>query len=159
MTENFNLKHKWVLWFHKMNENIWTLESYSKIFEITTYYDILFIQKEMKNITAGIFFLMKEGIDPIFEDKMNKDGGYWSLKIPKKDSLLYWDKIMFYLCIDRLTNTDNEAEMLNGLSISPKINNCIFKIWNCNFKKMNLESLRKDLNFINQNEIMYLQHS
>ena len=85
MIENFDLKHSWVLWFHKQNENIWTLDKYQKIIEIKTYYDILTIQKELKNMTAGIFVLMKEGIHPIFEDEKNREGGYWSLKLPKKD--------------------------------------------------------------------------
>ena len=43
--ENFDLKHKWVLWFHKVNDNNWSIDSYSKVFEIKTYYDILFVIK------------------------------------------------------------------------------------------------------------------
>ena len=39
--ENFNLKNSWILWFHKVNDNNWKLESYLKIHEIKTYYDFL----------------------------------------------------------------------------------------------------------------------
>ena len=72
--DNFNLKNKWVLWFHKVNDNNWSIESYLKVFELNTYYDILFILKELENITSGMFFLMKDGIIPIFEDKNNING-------------------------------------------------------------------------------------
>ena len=157
--ENFKLKYKWVLWFHKVNDNNWTLESYSKVFELETYYDILFIINELKNITSGMFFLMKDGIIPIFEDEKNINGGYWSLRITKKDAFDYWEKMIYYLCIDDICLDANHEIMINGLSISPKINNCIFKIWTSNFKEMKTEYLRKDLEFINWDEMFYLEHS
>ena len=158
-TENFNLKYKWVLWFHKVNNNNWSLESYSKIFEITTYYDILFIIKEIENITSGMFFLMRDGILPVFEDKNNINGGYWSLRITKKDSFEYWEKIIYYLCVDMLTIDKKYDEYINGFSVSPKINNCIFKIWNSSYDLIKTDYLRKDLDFINLEEVFYLQHS
>jgi translation initiation factor 4E len=153
--DNFDLKTKWVLWFHKVNDNNWGIESYSKIFEIKTYFDILFIIKEMDNITSGMFFLMKEGISPIFEDTNNINGGYWSMRITKKDAFTFWEKIIYNLCLDTVTNND---QLINGISISPKINNCIFKIWNSNFEAMKKEDLRKDLDYINWEETFYLQH-
>ena len=156
---NFDLKYKWILWFHKVNDNNWTLDSYSKVFEIKTYYDLLFILKELENITSGMFFLMKDGIIPIFEDVNNINGGYWSLRITKKDSFDYWEKILFYICIDQLTIDDKYENMINGVSVSPKINNCIFKIWNSNYDKMKTEYLRKDLDFINWEETFYLNHN
>lgn len=158
-TSNFDLKNTWVLWFHKVNDNNWSLGSYSKIYEIKTYHDVLFILKEIENITSGMFFLMKEGIIPIFEDKNNINGGYWSLRITKKDAHEYWEKIFFYLCIDIITVDKEHESYINGFSVSPKINNCIFKIWNSNYDFMKTDYLRKDLDFINWEETFYLQHN
>ena len=158
-TENFKLKYKWVIWFHKVNDNNWTLESYSKVFELETYYDILYIINELKNMTSGMFFLMKDGIIPIFEDEKNMNGGYWSMRITKKEAVDYWEKMIYYLCIDNIFINDDYEQMINGLSISPKINNCIFKIWTSNFKEMKTEYLRKDLEIINWDEMFYLEHS
>jgi hypothetical protein len=157
--ENFKLKYKWVIWFHKVNDNNWTLESYSKVFELETYYDILYIINELKNITSGMFFVMKDGIIPIFEDEKNVNGGYWSLRITKKDALDYWEKMIYHLCVDNICINDEHETLINGLSISPKINNCIFKIWTSNFKNMKTDYLRKDLEFINWDEMFYLEHS
>jgi len=156
--QNFDLKHKWILWFHKVNDNNWNLDSYSKVHDIKTYHDILYIIKELDNINSGMFFLMKDGISPIFEDVNNINGGYWSLRITKKDSYDYWEKIIYYICVDNITISDEHESKINGVSISPKINNCIFKIWNSDFKNMKTDYLRKDLSFINLEDMFYLQH-
>ena len=157
--ENFDLKNKWTLWFHKVNDNNWSLDSYLKVFDIKTYYDFLFILKDLENITSGMFFLMKDGIIPIFEDEKNINGGYWSLRITKKDTFEYWEKILYYICIENITINDEYESKINGISISPKINNCIFKIWTSNFDEMKTEYLRKDLEFINWEDTFYLQHN
>ena len=159
MQNNFDLKQTWILWFHKVNDNNWNIDSYSKIYEIKTYYDVLFILNKIDNITSGMFFLMKEGIIPIFEDDHNIDGGYWSLRITKKDSIEYWSKFIYYLCIDTIINDEKYEKYINGISVSPKINNCIFKIWNSNYDKIKTENIRNDLDFLNLDEIFYLQHN
>ena len=157
--DNFKLKNKWILWFHKVNDNNWTPESYIKVFELNSYNDILFIIKKLENITSGMFFLMKDGIIPIFEDINNINGGYWSIRITKKESFDFWEKIVYYLCIDNITINDKYENLINGISISPKINNCIFKIWNSNYNEMKTDFLRKDLDFINWDDTFYLQHN
>ncbi len=43
--ENFNLQSKWILWYHAVDDNNWSMESYKKVFEIKTYYDLLFVGK------------------------------------------------------------------------------------------------------------------
>ena len=156
---DFKLKSEWTLWFHKVNDNNWTLEYYSKIFEMKTYYDLLYIIKNIENITSGMFFIMKSGITPIYEDLNNINGGYWSLRITKKEAFEYWEKLLFYICLDNLTIDEKYENMINGISISPKINNCIFKIWNSNFAEIKTEHLRNDLKFINWDDTFYLQHN
>jgi hypothetical protein len=156
--ENFDLKNTWILWFHKVNDNNWKLDSYVKVFEIKTYYDVLFIIKELDNITSGMFFLMKDGISPIFEDANNINGGYWSTRITKKESYDHWEKIIYHMCINNITVKSEYENKINGVSISPKINNCIFKIWNSDYKNMKTEYLRKDLEFLSWEDTFYLQH-
>ena len=153
---NFNLKYNWVLWFHKLNDNNWGIDSYEKILELKEYNDVLFMLKKIKNINCGMFFLMKENIKPIYEDKKNINGGYWSMRITKKDSDIYWKKFVYYLCINNITK-DND-DIINGLSISPKVNNNIFKVWNNNFKNIKKNCLRSDLDFIQVDDFFYLEH-
>lgn len=155
---NFNLKYKWVLWFHKINDNNWNVESYKKIAEVTNYEELLFIMSTLKNVTAGMFFLMKDGIIPTFEDVNNRNGGYWSLRISKKDASEYWKKLVYTLCLDNITINENYERKINGLTISPKINNCIFKIWTSDYKGMKSEYLRKDIDILKFDEIFYDEH-
>lgn len=159
MVANYKLESIWVLWFHKVNDNNWSIDSYIKVYEIQTYYDLLYVLKMIENITSGMFFLMKKDIIPIFEDIHNINGGYWSLRITKKDSFEYWQKILYYMCVENLSTNKKHESKINGVSISPKINNCIFKIWTSDFQNMKTEYLRKDLDFINWNDTYYLQHN
>ena len=70
------------------------------IMEIKTYNDICFMLNRYENINCGMFFLMKENIKPIFEDEKNIKGGYWSLRINKKETTECWKKIIYYLLIE-----------------------------------------------------------
>jgi translation initiation factor 4E len=156
--EEHLLKSKWVLWFHKVDDENWKEDSYIKVYDIETYEDILFVIQEIPNITSGMFFLMKKGIFPTYEDPENQNGGYWSLRITKKDSFDMWQKLLYYICVDRITKDEKKNEQINGFTISPKINNCIFKIWTKNYKSMKGDNLRGDIEGINPADTFYLQH-
>ena len=70
-----------VLWFHKVDNDKWDLDSYTKIMTLSSYEDLKYCLSVITDITAGMYFLMKEGINPIWEDKHNKNGGFWKFKI------------------------------------------------------------------------------
>ncbi len=157
--KDFTLKQKWVLWFHKVNDNSWDIDSYMRVMEIVTYKDLLFVLKDLDNITSGMFFIMKEGIKPVYEDPQNVNGGYWSLRISKKEAFDVWKVILYYLSIDNLMKDKSSHKHITGITVSPKINNCIFKIWVDDFKKFRKEDIRNDIPFLKSEELFYLQHS
>ena len=155
---NFKLTYTWCLWYHELSSNDWTIESYKKIMDINDYNDICFMLNKFENINCGMFFLMKKDINPIFEDKKNINGGYWSLRISKKETSENWKKIIYYLLIEGIMENSDNEELINGISIGPKINNCIFKIWNGSYKGLSNKSLRTDIDIFANNEIFYLEH-
>ncbi len=157
---NFELKSKWILWYHPTENNDWSMESYKKVFEIKTYYDLLYIMKNLKNISSGMFFVMREGIKPIYEDPQNMIGGYWSIRLMKRDSYDYFKKIVYYIVMENLMKREDHNKKINGLSISPKINNCIFKIWNNDYIGLKTNDLRKDIEGLSNHfeSTFYLQH-
>jgi len=155
---DFKLQNNWCLWYHELNSDNWTIESYKMIMEIKTYNDICFMLNRYENINCGMFFLMKENIKPIFEDEKNIKGGYWSLRINKKETTECWKKIIYYLLIEGILEKNENEKYINGISIGPKINNCIFKIWNSDYKKLNNNCLRSDIDIFINNEIFYLEH-
>ena len=155
---NFQLQNKWCLWYHDLNSNDWSIESYKKIMEIQSYHDLIYILNKYENINCGMFFLMKNDILPIFEDKKNINGGYWSLRVNKKETANYWVEIIYYLVIEGILEDSENENLINGISIGPKINNCIFKIWNGDHSKFNNSSLRNSIDIFKNNEIYYLEH-
>jgi len=155
---NFQLQNKWCLWYHELNSNDWGIDSYKKILELKNYEDLVFMLNQYDNINCGMFFLMKEDIKPIFEDEKNIGGGYWSLRVSKKETSNYWKKIIYYLVVEGILENSEDEEYINGISIGPKINNCIFKLWNGNYKNFNNSSLRTSIDVFKNNEIYYLEH-
>ena len=118
------------------------------------------IMKNLNNISSGMFFVMRDNIKPIYEDSQNMSGGYWSIRLMKRDSYDYFKKIVYYILMENLMKKDEHNSKINGLSISPKINNCIFKIWNSDYTGLKTSDLRKDIDGLSTHfeNTFYLQH-
>lgn len=131
---SMELHNKWIVWFHDPSDNNWDLTSYKKIYEISTIKEFwnLYNKLDNKIIENSMFFVMRENIDPIWEHKDNINGGSWSFKIPKGNILETWMNISMALFGETINKTTKN--IINGISISPKKNFCIIKIWNKNNK-------------------------
>lgn len=126
MSEKINpLFSPFCLWYHNPNDKDWSISSYEKVIEFQSieeyWYYINII--DVKLILNGMFFIMKKGIYPMWEDEKNINGGCISLKILKDKSFENWNRISVYLLSNNLT------ENINGISISPKKNFNIIKFW------------------------------
>ena len=123
------LNSNWKFWFHDPLDNNWKLESYKDIYTIDTIerYWKLYSFLNNKIIENSMLFLMRDTIDPLWEDTENINGGCWSLKIPKGNIFDIWNNISIALLSESISNKDTIN--INGISISPKKNFCIIKIW------------------------------
>ena len=70
---------------------------------------------------------MKDGIFPNWEDPDNRLGGCLSFKVYSKDIIEEWNNLLLR-CITNNILEGNENE-INGISISPKKEFNIIKIW------------------------------
>ena len=142
------LKHRWVLWYHKVDGEDWTIASYKKLIvmeSIEDYYKMSnLICNDIKDISAGMFFLMKEGIEPLWEDPANKKGGYWSFRVLKKHGTEIWQNLSGAMMGQTLTQEPSQMEYINGISFSPKISNAIFRIWINNARHSNIKKVIKN---------------
>lgn len=121
----------WCLYFHNPDDySNWSLESYKKICEIRKLSHLQFIMNLFKdvNFQSGMFFLMRENIPPIWEDDVNIHGGYWSYIIPFNTVNNAWTEISIQLMTEKILPT--HIHSANGISISPKKEFCILKVWN-----------------------------
>ena len=67
----------------------------------------------------GMFFIMKNDINPVWTDEVNRDGGCISWKIEKYNSLDYWENLLMLFVTDNLPTELNKYN-INGISINPK---------------------------------------
>jgi len=186
------LSTPYVLWYHDINDKSWTKDSYKKIELIDTLERFIQIYKLIGDFTHGMFFLMRDGIFPQWEDEQNINGGFWSFKIYKINSNEVWKELTMALIGNTLTSqpdqladpvgglqertsqpdhptdqvgglperTNNAGLMSNitGISISPKIHNCIIKIWNSNSKVNDFHILKNDIPKLLTSKSIYKKH-
>ena len=80
------------------------------------------------------FFIMRDGINPIWEDENNLNGGIFSFKVPKSNISEIWEKVIILLIGEVLIEKNN---IINGVSLHPKYNCFILKVWSkINYNKL-----------------------
>ena len=121
------LKNEWTVWFHKIDDLNYDIDSYERVLKFKTIEKFVLLYRKINNFSAGMFFLMKNDIPPLWENENNIKGGYLSFKVYKKTINDSWFK--FCSLIIGQTLIQENMEDINGISLSPKINNCIIKIW------------------------------
>lgn len=124
------LNDVWTMYFHDPSDSNWTIESYLRIGDISTVQDFLAMFEGLKPLWGrGMFFLMREHIQPLWEDKNNRDGGCISFKVFPNEV----DRIWFDCCAsilgERLARDQTSWGRVCGISIAPKRGYCLIRIW------------------------------
>ena len=129
--EKYQLNSNWILWCHSLTNNNWDLDSYNKIYKLENIYDYkgLIDSIKLDDYYNSMFFLMRENILPIWEDKNNIDGCSLTLKVPNNKVKEEWDKLSLYCITEDLNINIKDYKQINGISISPKKEFNILKIW------------------------------
>ena len=125
------LNNDWTCWIHYQNDNDWTLESYKLISKFSYLKEIaLFIENLHESIIKKtMVFFMKDSILPLWETQDNIDGGCFSYKISNNNIVAIFKILLYKIVGNTLIDDENINNNINGLSISPKKNFCIIKIW------------------------------
>ena len=125
------LYDKWTLWAHLPHDTDWTVNSYKKIDTFNTVEAAISLCETLpeKMIKNCMLFLMRDGILPTWEDTKNRDGGCFSYKVNNKTVVNAWKNLSYILVGETLANNPTLGKTINGITISPKKNFCIIKIW------------------------------
>ena len=75
-----------------------------------------------------MLFLMRDGIQPTWEDEKNRKGGCFSYKVANKFVTTAWKQLSYTLMGETLTKDINLRPTINGITISPKKNFCIMRM-------------------------------
>jgi hypothetical protein len=134
------LSHKWVYWAHLPQDPDWSIKSYSKICTLNSVEDTVTIVNAIPEalIKNGMLFIMKDGVTPRWEDPLNTNGGCFSYKISNIEVVSVWNNLCYSLVGETLLSSNNN---ITGITISPKKNFCIMKIWMSNCSNQNPDKI------------------
>jgi hypothetical protein len=131
-------KHKladnWVIWSHEPHSinPAWTLDGYRKHCTISTVEGFWEIFNGLPSmINEDMWFLMREGIPPRWEDPVNKEGGSFKFRVGGDKSDNTWLTLAITLVTENMCMHQQDATLISGISLSPKRGNfCTISVWN-----------------------------
>lgn len=140
------LNCEYVMWCHNIQNKDWSLNGYTKLCNIKTVSEFWKLSNNLDklNFKMNNFFLMKVGINPIWEDPNNRDGGICSFRVELDNALAVYELLCVYLMCCKLVQSVDD---INGISFTPKNNWAIIKIWNKDGTNDLAKSLHKDILF------------
>jgi hypothetical protein len=155
----------WCLYYHNPVDTKWTSDSYQIIGTVRTWGEFFSILKELQDVSfqQGMFFWMREGVPPLYENHANIKGGCYSIRISRQRAVHYYTLYTIASMLGQIVyNSDNTIQ---GISISPKRiveknqNFNVIKIWNKDCTKYNKSDQLYCLDNIQQcSEIIYTPH-
>jgi hypothetical protein len=135
-THNHDLLGKWDLYYHLPHDKNWDLSSYKIIASnISSVEEVILLNNKISEtiVKYTMLFIMRKGITPLWEDPKNRTGGAFSFKVTNKQVYEVWKTLFCAVCGETLFIQKEYNNHVNGITISPKKNFCIVKIWldNC----------------------------
>ncbi|MEM0354187.1 MAG: eukaryotic translation initiation factor 4E [Thermoplasmata archaeon] len=136
---HINLPNPWVFYLYdkqafKKIASCTNFQSkpYKEICTITTVNDLIYILQLMEikneskfkfglmndnliNLDANDYIIMRKGIEPIWEDPKNCNGGTFSIKMDHSKGYSVWSTFVMYMLGETLTE---EMQYINGISVS-----------------------------------------
>jgi len=130
--QQHSLNGKWNLYYHLPHDKNWNLSGYTIIMNsIDSVEKVLSLNDAIhENVIKNcMLFVMREGITPMWEDPRNRNGGCFSYKVSNKCVPEVWRSLFCAICGESSCTEQAINEHVNGITISPKKNFCIVKIW------------------------------
>jgi len=127
------LHDNWTLWFHDPKDESWKESSYRHVLNIENVDEWTTTHIAFKEMwIQGMFWIMRKGILPIWEDPANARGGCFSFKIMKPEVADAWFRLCSLMLGESLVNANKRKTIWNqvtGMAITPKRNYCVLRIW------------------------------
>ena len=159
--EVHKLKTKWNLWAHLPQDPDWTVKSYKKIYQFKTIEESVGITEMIPEglVKNCMLFIMRDGITPMWEDPKNINGGCFSYKISNKNVFEVWRDLTYVLIGESLSANVTFVSSVTGITISPKKNFCIVKIWMTNCEHQNPQVVTNDVKLLIPQGCLFKKHT
>ena len=161
MEEFHKLSDSWTLWAHLPHDIDWSINSYKKIYNTSTVEETIAVMETLPQILVQncMLFLMKEGIKPIWEDEKNRNGGCFSYKVANKNVYEVWKELSYVVVGGTVSEQNNFVNKVTGITISPKKNFCIVKIWMNDCSNQNPNIVNQGIKGLTAQGCLFKKHS
>jgi len=161
MDELHNLSDHWTLWAHLPHNTDWSIKSYIPISTFTTVEDTIVVTETLPNILVEncMLFIMRDGIKPTWEDPKNRNGGCFSYKVSNKSVSKVWKELSYVVVGGSISKQMSFVNSVTGITISPKKNFCIIKIWMSDCSNQNPAVVTGDLKGISPQGCIFKKHT
>lgn len=141
------LQSIWTFYSHSTSDSDWSYKSYMHISTLSSVEETFTILTKLsvKVVQSCMLFIMRGDIKPMWEDEKNRGGGCFSFKVSNNMVHSVWSHLTYMLVGETLFKDNVDHTCVNGITISPKKNFCIIKIW------------MKDCTHQNSNDINYIE--
>ena len=155
------LQHKWNLWSHLPHETDWSPKSYNNVYKFTTVEETIAITESLPEalVKNCMLFVMKNGVMPTWEDPLNRNGGCFSYKVSNKHVCEAWRELTYVLVGGTISNNSQFVNAVTGITISPKKNFCIIKIWMTNCENQNPNVVTPDVKSLSSQGCLFKKHT
>lgn len=133
-TQTHKLHGTWTLYAHLPHDTDWSAVSYKQIMVFDTVEEAVLLTESLphKMIKNCMLFMMRGNIKPMWEDPDNRKGGCFSYKVSNKIVPETWRALTYSTVGETLGSSLIVQNAVNGITISPKKNFCVIKVWMAN---------------------------
>ena len=160
MEDLHQLSDRWCLWAHLPHDTDWSINSYKKIYTFSTMEETIAVTETLPEslVKNCMLFLMRDGIKPIWEDPKNRNGGCFSYKVSNKQVYTVWKELSYVLVGDTISGQASFVANVTGITISPKKNFCIIKIWMSTCANQNPAIVTTDVKDLSSQGSLFKKH-
>lgn len=154
------LHNRWNLWAHLPHDSDWSIKSYKKVCQFRVLEEVIGITEMLPEafVKSCMLFIMKDGIHPMWEDPKNRNGGCFSYKVSNKSVFEVWRSLSYVLVGESMSDSRSFVNSITGITISPKKNFCIVKIWMANCDHQNPQDVTDDVKHISSQGCLFKKH-
>lgn len=129
--EPHHLKSTWVVWYRSPGNKFQDYEKsthrvahFSTVEEFWAVYSHLRRPSTLPHVSD--YHLFKQGIRPVWEDKENRHGGKWNIRLKKGVANRYWEDLLFAIIGEQFGES---GEDLCGAVLSVRGNEDVLSVW------------------------------
>lgn len=155
------LSDKWNLWAHLPHNTDWSLTSYIHISSFSTIEETVAITESLPTslVENCMLFIMRHDVKPTWEDPKNRNGGCFSYKVSNKNVYKVWKDLTYVVVGSSISKQMNFVNCVTGITISPKKNFCVIKIWMTDCNNQNPAIVTSDVRNLSPQGCLFKKHT